>query len=138
MLKVITFTPAGASATASFAANDPAAANAATIVSDARAGRITLRLATAVPSGGPDARDARGGGDVLRPHTLHRTEHRDVRVDDPFAFGFVGFERPHAALRGPAEDDAVIARHHVDAEARARDRRYAAVAVIVFLRVRRA
>src|SRR3954452_715202 len=106
MLKVITFTPAGASATASVAANDPAAANATTIVSDARAGRMTLRLATAVPSRGPDPRRARCRCDVLRPHTFHRTEHRDVRVDNAFAFGFVGFERPHAALRGPAEDDA--------------------------------
>src|SRR6185503_15157073 len=61
--------------------------------------------------------DARRG--LRAPSALHRAEHRDVAVDDALALGLIRFERPDAALRGAAEDDAVAARHHVDAEARA-------------------
>ncbi len=39
-----------------------------------------------------------------------------MAVDHALALGFVRLEGPHAALRRAAEDDAVVARHHVDAE----------------------
>src|SRR6516164_11060764 len=63
----------------------------------------------------------------LGSDAFHRAEYVDMGIDHTLALGFVNLERPHAALGCPAGDDAVVARHHVDAEARSRHRRHSSV-----------
>src|SRR5262245_16658829 len=75
----------------------------------------------------------------LCPHAFHGVEDFDMTLDDASALVFVGLERPDVALRCTAEDDAIVPRHHVNAEA-ARPLRLrcprSALRVVVDLRLR--